>query len=88
MTEAEVRSFCSRYLPSYDAYSPKLSDKGMPKFVEPKRTLNFKLDENRAPYVEQIKPKIEDLEPEFIKVGNKYIKNQKKRMVESKIPSD
>lgn len=51
MTELEVRSFCSRFLPSYDAYCPRLSSEGMPEHVDSSRTLNFRLSEDRVPYV-------------------------------------
>ena len=51
MSEEEVRSFCSRYIPSYDTYCPKLSSEGIPKHVESSRTLNFRLSEDRVPYV-------------------------------------
>ena len=43
MTKEEVADFCSRYMPSYEAYSQKLNDYGMPDFVSPDRTLKFKL---------------------------------------------
>lgn len=53
MSEKEIKQFCSRFIPSYDAYCPKLSSEGIPEHVDPQRTLNFRLDSNRTPYVDK-----------------------------------
>ena len=44
MSQSEVTEFVKRVMPSYEAYSAALNDKGMPGFVDKERTLQFKLD--------------------------------------------
>ena len=53
MSEEEIKQFCSRFIPSYDAYCPKLCSEGIPEHVDLERTLNFRLDSNRTPYVDK-----------------------------------
>ena len=53
MSKEEVKAFCSRFLPSYNAYCPKLSTEGIPEHVPQSRTLNFRLDKDRTPYIDK-----------------------------------
>lgn len=54
MSVEEVKNFCNRFLPSYDAYSENLFEKGMvTSNVGMDRTLKFKLDNSRTPVVDK-----------------------------------
>lgn len=52
MTEEEVKAFCDRYMPSYEAYMSNLSRDGI-EGVARENTLTFKLRQDRQPYVAQ-----------------------------------
>lgn len=52
MTVEEVKKFCSRFMPSYDAYMENLGAKGIEGHVSMERTLNFKLSPAREPVVD------------------------------------
>ena len=50
MSEADVKKFCDRFMPSYELYCPKLNSQGIDG-VDQKRTLKFLLDLDRTPIV-------------------------------------
>lgn len=50
MTEEEVKAFCDRYMPSYEAYMNRLAQDGI-EGVALEKTLRFSLREDRQPYV-------------------------------------
>ena len=53
MSKEEVKEFCNRFMPSYDAYLPQLKSENVNiGDVEQSRILQFNLDESRTPYVD------------------------------------
>jgi pantothenate kinase-related protein Tda10 len=48
MSEAVVKKFCDRFMPSYEMYCPKLNTSGIDG-VDAKRTLKFLLSLDRSP---------------------------------------
>ena len=50
MSEADVKKFCDRFMPSYEVYCPKLNTSGI-EGVEKERTLKFLLNLDRSPKV-------------------------------------
>ena len=54
-TTLELKQFCQTFTPSYKAYGPNLKTKGI-EVVDEERTLSFRLNGNRVPYVGMEEP--------------------------------
>ena len=53
MTEKEVKTFCDRFIPSYETYMEDLYVNGIQPYVPRDRHLKFKLGANREPYLQE-----------------------------------
>ena len=53
MTEKEVKTFCDRFIPSYETYMEDLYLNGIQPYVPRDRHLKFKLGANREPYIQE-----------------------------------
>jgi len=68
MTEEEIKQFCDRFMPSYEAYMDNLTEEGFKDHVSEERTLKFFLNEKRQPYI----PSNSDLPPLLAKRPDLY----------------
>lgn len=55
MTDEQIHTFCSRFMPAYKAYLPGLYIHG-PTSVKPGKSLMIELDKTRSPIAEQPQP--------------------------------